>query len=419
MPEGPDGKTIIIVKKVVGHGGHHGGSWKVAYADFVTAMMALFLTLWLVNSASVVTRERIANYFQRPGVYEDGSGTPLEIGGAGILPSSFAPPAEKGAKTTLGKNIYDPDEGANKGAGYGAGKGGTAGVKDGEGEGSGKTAGGDSGVEGMGEGGESREIEERNFEKVAQEIGQFVAGQDIAKLLGQVDINLSAKGMHVEIMDTKDSSMFAPGSAKILPEAEQRLLKIAKIIMKLPNPIDIEGHTDASQYRSRNGNYDNWDLSGDRAHEARRVMVEAGMKERQIARVVAFASQRLKIPSNPFHHSNRRISISMRYTQQAENSLEGVGFEKSESSLERTKRLRNKSVSKESRSKDIFSEFKQEALRLNDGSGPGVEVSPIESESTASESSTKRHKQSEAPRISPEQDDFIFGEDAPFFHFDY
>ena len=85
MPEGPDGKTIIIVKKVSGHGGHHGGAWKVAYADFVTAMMALFMVLWLVNSSSSNTRERIASYFRKPGIFEKGSGTPLEIGGGGRL----------------------------------------------------------------------------------------------------------------------------------------------------------------------------------------------------------------------------------------------------------------------------------------------------------------------------------------------
>ncbi len=101
MAEGPDGKNIIIVKKVSGHGGHHGGAWKVAFADFITAMMALFMVLWLVNSASVITRERIANFFRQPGVFETGSGTPMEIGGAGILSDAFSPPSEGNSEVSV------------------------------------------------------------------------------------------------------------------------------------------------------------------------------------------------------------------------------------------------------------------------------------------------------------------------------
>jgi len=134
MPEGPDGKTIIIVKKVSGHAGHHGGAWKVAYADFVTAMMALFLVLWLVNSASVVTREAIASYFKRPGVFEQGSGTPLEIGGGGILRETFAPPSDGNAQIIPHKDIYniketvkDKENPGGKGEGVGKGSGGRGG----------------------------------------------------------------------------------------------------------------------------------------------------------------------------------------------------------------------------------------------------------------------------------------------------
>ncbi|HMP49758.1 MAG TPA: flagellar motor protein MotB, partial [Oligoflexia bacterium] len=98
MPEGPDGKTIIIVKKVSGHGGHHGGAWKVAFADFVTAMMALFMVLWLVNSAAEPTRDRIASYFRKPGIFQKGSGNPMEMGGGGILPETFSPPTDGNAQ---------------------------------------------------------------------------------------------------------------------------------------------------------------------------------------------------------------------------------------------------------------------------------------------------------------------------------
>ena len=87
-----DDKPIIVIKKKGGHGGHHGGAWKVAYADFVTAMMAFFMVMWLVNSAETKTKKAIASYFRRPGLFESGSGTPLLIGGSGMLPEAFAPP---------------------------------------------------------------------------------------------------------------------------------------------------------------------------------------------------------------------------------------------------------------------------------------------------------------------------------------
>ena len=116
MAQGPDGKTIIIVKKVSGHAAHHGGSWKVAYADFVTSMMAFFMVLWLVNSAAIPVRERIASYFRAPGIFEKGSGTPIEMGGAGILPDTFAPPADKDAQIQPSNRIYDiqSDEGKQR-----------------------------------------------------------------------------------------------------------------------------------------------------------------------------------------------------------------------------------------------------------------------------------------------------------------
>ncbi|MCB0346770.1 MAG: OmpA family protein [Bdellovibrionales bacterium] len=295
MPEGPDGKTIIIVKKVSGHGGHHGGAWKVAYADFVTAMMALFLVLWLVNSASVVTKEAIASYFKRPGVFEKGSGTPLEIGGAGILPDTFAPAADAISQIMAHKRIYDSE---------------TLGER---------------GLEGIG--GEQQKEEEIEFEKIATELKESLEGQsgEIETLLGQIDIKVDQRGLVIEIMDTPTASMFQVGSARILPEANEALLSIATILKQLPNPIDIEGHTDARPFSSsQSRRYDNWDLATDRANAARRMLRDAGIQEWQIARVVGYADQRLKRPDEPFNPSNRRISISMRFTEQASQALKGT-----------------------------------------------------------------------------------------------
>lgn len=310
MPEGPDGKTIIIVKKVTGHGGHHGGAWKVAYADFVTAMMALFMVLWLVNSASVPVRQRIASYFREPGVFEMGSGTPLEIGGAGILSDAFAPPADDNSRITAADKIYEVAatrgevlESFEPGEQQNALPGGAAKI-------------------------ENRE----RIESVAKELKEVInqaleggKGGENGKLLGKVDVKVNNKGLHIEIMDTENASMFERGSSRIKLPAEAQLKKIAEILAQLPNPIDIEGHTDAIPYSDdMRDRYDNWDLSTDRANTARRALLAAGIKEGQISRVVGFAAQRLKFPKDPTHPSNRRISISMRFTEMAAVELKNA-----------------------------------------------------------------------------------------------
>lgn len=314
MPQGPDGNTIIIVKKVSGHGGHHGGAWKVAYADFVTAMMALFMVLWLVNSASVTTKERIASYFKRPGVFEKGSGTPLEIGGGGILSDTFAPPAAANSSIVPSKEIYNVDtEGGIKNDGF---------------------AGGEKDLVDGGEGGDKEAAikqakkELATFSQMASQLealfgGDRKEGNSAQGYLGQLDVKLDQRGLHLEIMDTPTASMFNLGSSTIRPEAGQELLKIAAILIQLPNPVDIEGHTDSRPFRA--AGYDNWDLSIDRANAARRALQEAGMKSWQMNRVVGFADRRPKVSSDTMHPSNRRISISMRYTEQAAVVLKETG----------------------------------------------------------------------------------------------
>lgn len=312
MAQGPDGKTIIIVKKVVGGHGHHGGSWKVAYADFVTSMMAFFMVLWLVNSASTPVRERIASYFRAPGVFEKGSGTPIEAGGAGILPDTFAPPAEKNSQVQPNNRIYEvisPDGEKREVFGDGGGK------------------------ADANQGAKETSKEKEKFDQIAAEIQKEIeksAGK-IDGLIGKIEVKVDQRGLHLEIMDTAKASMFARGSADILPEAHQQLEKITQILLTLPNPLDIEGHTDAAPFKGVKTTYDNWSLSTDRANSARRVLVGAGMRESQVARVVGYASQRLKAPEDPLAATNRRISISMRFTEQASSALKDLSVKETRS----------------------------------------------------------------------------------------
>jgi chemotaxis protein MotB len=301
MAQGPDGKTIIIVKKVSGHAAHHGGSWKVAYADFVTSMMAFFMVLWLVNSAAIPVRERIASYFRAPGIFEKGSGTPIEMGGAGILPDTFAPPAVKDAQIQPSNRIYDilSDDGKQREV---LGEGG--GVSDGK----------------------QGKVEKDKFEKIAEEI-KATLEKDAAKiegLIGKIEVRVDQRGLHLEIMDTPKASMFARGSADIAPEAKDQLGKISALLQTLPNPLDIEGHTDATPFKGGRTGYDNWSLSTDRANSARKIFAGSGIKETQVARVVGYASQRPKLPEDPTAASNRRISISMRFTELAATTLKGT-----------------------------------------------------------------------------------------------
>jgi chemotaxis protein MotB len=376
MPQGPDGKTVIIVKKVVGHGGHHGGSWKVAYADFVTSMMCFFMVLWLVNSASVSTRERVASYFRTSGIFEKGSGTPLEIGGAGILPDTFAPPAEMNSQILPTKRIYEAtvEEGEKPDA-FGRG--------------------GGEGTQELGDNKKTSAAEIERLRELARQIKAAIERDEtvIAGFIGQMDVKLDQRGLHLEIMDTATASMFTRGSAEILPEAAQEISKIATLLQKLPNPIDIEGHTDAAPFKT--GARDNWILSMERANAARRLLRDGGVAETQISRVVGYAERRLKVPSDPLAAPNRRISISMRFTEQAAVTLKDTG-------------------AKETRSKPLARENNEPKEQTNAKEKPGLAIELSTSGSEVTLPPVAKETESPQPPAWKEKD-FIFGEKNPFF----
>jgi len=143
-------------------------------------------------------------------------------------------------------------------------------------------------------------------------------------VLGDIEIKVDQRGLVIEIMDTEKSSMFASGQAVINNKAQSKLVEIGKILSKVSNPIDIEGHTDGNPFKSsRSRQYDNWNLSTDRANTARRVLESTGFEKGQIARVVGYADARPKDTSNPLNPANRRITISMRYSGRAKVELDG------------------------------------------------------------------------------------------------
>lgn len=259
------------VKKVRGHGGHHGGAWKVAYADFVTAMMALFLVLWLVSQADVELKQQIASYFRNPGVFDSTAG--------GILSQAKKVSKEPTAQT-------------------------------------------------------SKDNEQALF-SVAQTLQkQFGTRPEFARYKDRVQIDVTDEGLRIQMIDEADKVSFQSGSADLGEDAKAVLAEIAGGICTLPNKINIGGHTDSRVFPSNNG-YTNWELSADRANAARRTLEASCVKPEQIRRIVGFADTELLNPNDPFSPANRRISITvLRLTEEPKAEDEKPGDKDTEKGRE-------------------------------------------------------------------------------------
>lgn len=260
-----DGEKIVIkrVRKKGGHEAHHGGAWKVAYADFVTAMMALFIVLWIVAN-NVTIRASVADYFRDPGAMHKTSSGVLN-GTSSMRPFSDSPPLQAPSNPS---RIQPSDE------------------KDGSAH--------------QAEADKLREEGEKLIKTIA-------AIPDLAKFKDQIQITLTKEGLRIELIEQSEGLFFDIGSARLKADAAQLLKLIASRIGSFPNDVTIEGHTDSRPY-ARAG-YNNWDLSSDRANAARRVLEENGIREKQITGVNGYADRRLKNPSKPLDFSNRRVTI--------------------------------------------------------------------------------------------------------------
>ena len=246
--------VIIIRRKKAGHG-HHGGAWKVAYADFVTAMMAFFLVMWLSAQDSRI-REAIAGYFAEPGLMpHERSNSMLESGRGGIDPS--------------GMTVLDRQP------------------------------------QGM------REAEQRALAAAAARIRQETQAREFASLRDQVELSVTSEGLRIELVERNGSSFFDSGSAVLRGESVKILSVIAREIGTLQNDVVLEGHTDSRQY-ANGERYGNWELSSDRANAARRVMLVEGLRPGQLRAVRGFADNDLRVPDQPLDPRNRRVSIVVR-----------------------------------------------------------------------------------------------------------
>ncbi len=267
-----DKQSIIIIKRVKkGGGGHHGGAWKVAYADFVTAMMAFFLLLWLLSVTTEVQKQRIADYFSPTDVRISKS----ESGAGGVLGGQTV--AEEGAITASGG---EPDV-AQEGSGDAEQK----------------------ATEAL------DQQDERSFKQTEEEIRQALEETpDLKELAQHLLIDMTPEGLRIQIIDQDGKPMFQLGSAIPLPPAEKLLQMIAGVIKALPNKISVRGHTDSKQY-GKDAAYSNWELSADRSNASRRIMTAAGLDIVRVENVQGKADRELLDIANPDSARNRRISI--------------------------------------------------------------------------------------------------------------
>ncbi|MFQ6575458.1 flagellar motor protein MotB [Pseudomonas sp. UM16] len=275
----------IIIKRVKRFGdGHHGGAWKIAFADFATAMMAFFLVLWLLSTATPEQKIAIAGYFKDPiGFSESGTPYVIDLGGSPQLaPEKTINPEEKSEPT--------PDSSIQLGQDK---------------------------VESMAE-----QVERERLELLLQELQNKVEeNPELQKFKDQILFEITQDGLRIQIMDAENRPMFDLGSARLQPYFEDILLAMADTIKAVPNKISISGHTDAKPYAG-SGDFGNWELSANRANAARRALVAGGYPDAQVARVVGYASSSLFDRANPLNPVNRRIDIIV-LTKKAQRTLEG------------------------------------------------------------------------------------------------
>lgn len=276
-----DARPIIIkrIKKI--SGGAHGGAWKVAYADFVTAMMAFFLLLWLLNSTSQEQKEGLADYF---------------------TPTTASTNAESGAGDILGGTSLDSDGAQSSAVTVSIPTATTEANTDDDAEERAKSE--DDAIAAA-----IAKKEQNYFEEMAESLKVAIQkSPELAELKDQILIDITEDGMRIQIVDKDKRALFRPASAVLYNYAEKVLEKIATVVVKMPNRISISGHTDASPYTSK-PNYSNWELSADRANASRRVLSRSGVSADRIAEVLGKASTEPLLPDSPYRAENRRITI--------------------------------------------------------------------------------------------------------------
>jgi chemotaxis protein MotB len=271
-------RPIIVRRKKRKGGGHHGGTWKIAYADFVTAMMAFFLLMWLLGSTARGDLDGIAEYFK----------TPLKValqGGPAMADSSHL---IKGGGKDLTRTEGQMDKKRLQA--------------------------------------EQARLEQMRFNELKHRIEAAIERNPVLReFRDQLLLDITPEGLRIQIIDEKNRPMFAVGRAELQPYAREILLEIGRMLNTVDNRVSLAGHTDATPYASGEKGYSNWELSADRANASRRVLLAGGMEDRRVVRVVGMAAAVSLHASDPHDAMNRRISLIVlnRDTEQA--LLKGSG----------------------------------------------------------------------------------------------
>ena len=265
----------IIIKRIKksGHAAH-GGAWKIAYADFVTAMMAFFLLMWLLGSTTDGDKKGIADYFQ----------SPLKIAMAGGSGSGDSNSVLKGGGESLTSTVGQ--------------------VKKGDVEAQRNT------INLHKLKAEQVRAEISRLEDLKQEIQQKLqSSEKLKELSSQIRLDMTRDGLRIQIVDDQNRPMFASGSAAIAPYMKDLLREIGAVLTEVPNRLTLEGHTDAQPFPGGDRGYSNWELSADRANASRRELLLGGLAEDRVLRVQGLASSQPFDEKDPLAPTNRRISI--------------------------------------------------------------------------------------------------------------
>jgi len=280
-------QPIIKKKKKGGHHGHHGGAWKVAYADFVTAMMAFFLVMWILG-LSDATKKGVAQFFTEPGAFSFMEGKALPVAIENVQPTVGQ--GKEDGKKSGGKGEYKLSDSMKKVVEFER-------VQDSA----------------------RMQVLEQSVKKQIEELAK--KDENLAKLMTSLKVEVTNEGLRIELVESEESVFFEVGSARLNKDAVLLLQKVGTEIGKIPNFVEIEGHTDTRGYGKGKG-YGNWELSADRANSARRVLENSGLWEGQVIGVKGYADRKLRTPENPFDISNRRVTILVRY--RTENEITGA-----------------------------------------------------------------------------------------------
>ena len=279
MAARPNMPRPIIVKKIIqeAHGGHHGGAWKVAYADFVTAMMAFFLLMWLLGATNEAQRKALADYFA-PTIVQTKTET---AGSTGLFGGDSLVAVDKyphGAAQTGTRAMTIPRDAAG-----------------GPREASGR----------------ERASDKQQFRKLAQTLmDQLQAKGELRRLAPNLRFTETLEGLRIDVIDDANLSMFVMGTSQLTPDGARLFREIAKPIAAVSNQVMVRGHTDAAPWSAKSGT-NNWRLSVDRAEVTRHYLEFRGIASTRFSRIEGVADREPYVPSDRFDPRNRRISITL------------------------------------------------------------------------------------------------------------